>query len=170
MEDRPNCKEKKIELASWGKLQSSVLVSETEQLQWWSCGLSFRPLDTAHCRNGQWHFLLPGISLSFSSSTCYHHSILSSWLTFFKKSVCLNILIKCISVCLIPMEARKGHWIPWNWSTEADLPCGCWELNRALLEEQPMFLITSRFCPAWCLTFYVSSVSLWTLQGQCTVF
>lgn len=122
MEDRPNCKEKKIELASWGKLQSSVLVSETEQLQWWSCGLSFRPLDTAHCRNGQWHFLLPGISLSFSSSTCYHHSILSSWLTFFKKSVCLNILIKCISVCLIPMEARKGHWIPWNWSTEADLP------------------------------------------------
>jgi hypothetical protein len=28
---------------------------------------------------------------------------------------CMYIYL-CMCVCLMPMETRRGHWIPWNWS------------------------------------------------------
>lgn len=37
-------------------------------------------------------------------------------------------------VCLVPVEARRGHHSPWDWVIEGcALPCGCWESNPVLL-------------------------------------
>ena len=43
-------------------------------------------------------------------------------------------------VYIVPLEVRRGHWIPWNKWTE--LLCGCWELNPCPLQEQPVLLTT----------------------------
>jgi hypothetical protein len=33
---------------------------------------------------------------------------------------CLLLLLFCLHIChlhaLIPKEAKRGHWIPWDWS------------------------------------------------------
>jgi hypothetical protein len=35
----------------------------------------------------------------------------------------------------VTIKARRGHQIPWNWSTDGCDPlCGCWELNLGPLE------------------------------------
>lgn len=42
--------------------------------------------------------------------------------------------------CLVFMyiEFRRVHWVLRNWSHSCDLPCGCWELDLSLLEEQAL--------------------------------
>jgi hypothetical protein len=46
-------------------------------------------------------------------------------------------------VCLVPMEASRECWIPWNWSCRwLGVTVWTWELNLDLLEEQPMLLTT----------------------------
>lgn len=45
-------------------------------------------------------------------------------------------------VCLVPVEVRRGHQIPWTWDHGWLLaPCGCWELNPGLLQEQLVLLL-----------------------------
>lgn len=52
----------------------------------------------------------------------------------------LNHMYVCGSlVCLVTREARRGHWIPWDWSYRwlwAAMPCGCWESKSGFLEGQ----------------------------------
>lgn len=73
--------------------------------------------------------------------------------------MCMSVLPACVSVCLVSMEARRGHLIPWNWRHRwgCKLPCGCWELNVDPLEQlfwtaepsltlQRLNLITTKKC------------------------
>jgi hypothetical protein len=53
--------------------------------------------------------------------------------------MCLHAL----HACLVSKAARRGYWIPWNWSYIWS--CRCWELNSALSEEQPV-LSTTELC------------------------
>lgn len=50
----------------------------------------------------------------------------------------------CVSVYHMhaaPKEARRGHWLLWDWSYRCLFgPYGCWELNLGPLEEQPVVL------------------------------
>lgn len=49
------------------------------------------------------------------------------------------------SMHVVPAEARRGHWIPWNWSYTAvncKLPRGCWELNPEPLQKKQVLLTT----------------------------
>lgn len=41
--------------------------------------------------------------------------------------------------CLVPAEARGGHWIPWTGITDHSEP---WGLNPDSLQEQLVLLIT----------------------------
>jgi hypothetical protein len=62
--------------------------------------------------------------------------------------------------CLVPSEARRGHWIPWIWSYSFELPRWCWELNPGPLEEQPLlFLIAPSLKPIWLFFNYWSTVT-----------
>ncbi|EDM03620.1 rCG61510 [Rattus norvegicus] len=60
-------------------------------------------------------------------------------------------------MCLVTLEAKRGHWNPWNWRCE--LSRGSWEWNLGVLEDQPVPLITELslkplFCPqTLCLWF-----------------
>ena len=63
-----------------------------------------------------------------------------SWnfiLFIFLKKMYLFIMytVFCLSVCLL---ARRGHQISLQMAVSH--PCGCWELNSGLLEEQAMLL------------------------------
>lgn len=44
---------------------------------------------------------------------------------------------------VVPLEPRRGSWIPMSYSYE--LLLGCWEPNLCLLQEQPAFLATKLF-------------------------
>lgn len=47
----------------------------------------------------------------------------------------------CVPVHSVPIEARRGHWITWNWSyQQLGATMWCWELNVAALEEKPVLL------------------------------
>jgi hypothetical protein len=49
------------------------------------------------------------------------------------------------NTCAVSMEARRGHWIPWNWITDCyKSPGGCWTLNPGSSEEQPVHLTSSQ--------------------------
>lgn len=41
-------------------------------------------------------------------------------------------------VCLVPGEARRGHWVPQGVTGGYELLCRHWDLNLCLLEERPM--------------------------------
>lgn len=43
--------------------------------------------------------------------------------------------------CMVPVEAKRGHWILWNWSYYSCEPrCGCLLLNLGLLEDEQVLL------------------------------
>lgn len=48
----------------------------------------------------------------------------------------------CISdrvprICLVPEEARNGHWVVWTGVRDGrKLPCGCWQLNPGSPQKQ----------------------------------
>lgn len=47
-----------------------------------------------------------------------------------------------LCACLVFAEVRRGHWIPVTYIMDyCKLPCGCWDRNMGLLEEQQMLLI-----------------------------
>lgn len=49
---------------------------------------------------------------------------------------CLAYIYVCVPhVCLLPMEAKRGHQIPWYWGYRWKPPCACWELNRDFSEK-----------------------------------
>jgi hypothetical protein len=56
---------------------------------------------------------------------------------------CLACMYTCVYVCLVSMEARRGGWIPWNWSYSYEPLFWCWGLNPSPLEEQPVLLTTA---------------------------
>lgn len=67
--------------------------------------------------------------------------------------MCMGALFACMSVCcacLVPWEARKGVESPETGVADrCKMPCRCWELNPASLEEKPVVLITGpAFQPA----------------------
>lgn len=46
-----------------------------------------------------------------------------------------------VPVHSVPIEARRGHWITWNWSyQQLGATMWCWELNVAAMEEKPVLL------------------------------
>lgn len=55
----------------------------------------------------------------------------------------MNVLPACVYVHhkrAVPVEARKGLWVPWNWNyRQLWAPCGCWKPNPDPLQEQPVF-------------------------------
>lgn len=64
---------------------------------------------------------------SASAKTCWYMFIFPSIKTeqnpryfFFKKCIylclCVSMYVSAVHVCLVPEEARRGSWIPWNWS------------------------------------------------------
>lgn len=65
----------------------------------------------------------------------------------------LGVLPTCLAVhhvcvCLVQVEDRRDHWIPWTGIRGSSEPtCGCWESNPYPLEEQSMFLIAEAFSP-----------------------
>ena len=57
--------------------------------------------------------------------------------------MCLSVLptyVFVYCVCLVPIEARRGHQISWNWSYRwlYVSQCEYWEPNPGPLEEQPV--------------------------------
>lgn len=55
---------------------------------------------------------------------------------------CCSHVCKCTTCVPVPVEARGGCQVPWNWSTDSgEPPCRYWELNLDLLEEEPVLLI-----------------------------
>ena len=57
--------------------------------------------------------------------------------------MCLSVLptyVFVYCVCLVPIEARRGHQVPPNWiyGGGCQSPCRCWELNMGPLEKQPV--------------------------------
>lgn len=62
--------------------------------------------------------------------------------------MCVNVLSVCMSVyhhmhawC---SQIKRQCWNPWNWNSDGcELPCGSWEQNLGLLQEQTMLLILS---------------------------
>ena len=61
---------------------------------------------------------------------------------FVFKYLCAACMYTCPScLCLVPTEALRGHWIPWNWSYRCcEPPYGFWELNPSPLQEQLVLL------------------------------
>lgn len=59
--------------------------------------------------------------------------------------------------CLVSSEARRCHWIPWNWIYWLyELPCRCWKLNWGPLQEQRV-LLTSKPSPLQSLGIFKTS-------------
>lgn len=55
--------------------------------------------------------------------------------------------VPCLS--LVPMECRRGHWIPGNGVIDGcELPCENWELILNPLQQQPVRLNTKPTFPA----------------------
>lgn len=56
----------------------------------------------------------------------------------------LPFLPTCMTVyhkCVMPVEARGGSWIIWDWNYRCLCAAfGCWELNPGPLEEEPVLL------------------------------
>lgn len=75
---------------------------------------------------------------------------LKNILRFIFKYECFAWMYECVShVWLVPTEARRGHWISGNWSSDGCEPSSrSWELNPGPLEEHaqltPMH-ISSRY-------------------------
>lgn len=46
-----------------------------------------------------------------------------------------------MSACLVPWEAREGHWVPWDWSYRCCEPlCGFWKSNSNSPKEHQVLL------------------------------
>lgn len=58
--------------------------------------------------------------------------------------MCMNVLFLCMfvhCVCVVPVEANRGQWIPWKLNSKGcKLPCGWWMLNPGPQEEHPTLL------------------------------
>lgn len=91
--------------------------------------------------------------------------------------MCVDILTASMyaSVCLVPMEVRRQHWISWNWSYHCEIPCECWELNSGPLEELPVLLIAESsllflarfsFCKDTSQDFYRDYIDFWPILNQ----
>jgi hypothetical protein len=66
------------------------------------------------------------------------HFVLSLVVCFM--SVCFVCLCVCAPPCLVLVEVRSGHQIPWYFSKDdGESTCGCWELNQNPLQEQQIF-------------------------------
>lgn len=53
--------------------------------------------------------------------------------------MCFDYMYVCVpAVCLISLEARRGCLTPWHRSymDGYEPPCGCWDLDLGLLQEQ----------------------------------
>lgn len=63
--------------------------------------------------------------------------------------MCMDVLPSCMCTMymLVPPEARKGHWSPWNWSYRLESPCMWWESNLSPPEEQPVLLTAESPAP-----------------------
>jgi hypothetical protein len=53
----------------------------------------------------------------------------------------------CLPVCLCEGVGSAGMGV----TDSCELPCGCWELNPCLLEEQPVLLITEPSLQPLCI-------------------
>lgn len=84
-----------------------------------------------------WVFLEIIMKVSWSGNTNFRFILkylLCIWV------FCLHICL-CTTVFLVLTEARREHWIPWNWLLcICELLCGCWESNLSPQEEQPALL------------------------------
>ena len=61
----------------------------------------------------------------------------------------MSILPACMSVCMFGASGgqKRTEFPGTGVSDRYELPCGCWELNPGLLQEQPV-LLTSEASPA----------------------
>jgi hypothetical protein len=56
--------------------------------------------------------------------------------------MCVSVLLASVSVYhgyAGPIEVKRRHWNPWNWSCEA--PYGCRGVNSGPLQEQQVLLV-----------------------------
>lgn len=51
----------------------------------------------------------------------------------------VNVCVLCL--CLVHMEARRGHQIFENWSYRCGPSCECWELNSPLEQQQVLLTL-----------------------------
>jgi hypothetical protein len=42
-------------------------------------------------------------------------------------------------MCLVTLEVRRGHQMPWNWSDGGETPYRCWESNPGSLQKASAF-------------------------------
>jgi hypothetical protein len=45
------------------------------------------------------------------------------------------------------LGTRRGQQIPWNWTDDCELACGCYKLILGPLQEQPALVTTQRSGP-----------------------
>lgn len=91
---------------------------------------------------------------------------------------CMHMCAPC--VCLMPLEARRELWVPWNWVTGSCEPtCGYWGPNPSTLEEQRVFLTLFsaskgyeffEFKPGWRLhTRYIFTMKAFMVRRKMSV-
>lgn len=83
-----------------------------------------------------WALLFP---LYFTALCCLSYLIAHCIFTYIKDSVFKDLLILCVwmfclhvCTCLVPMGARRGHQIPWKWSSQMWW-ASAWVLAQALM-------------------------------------
>jgi hypothetical protein len=78
--------------------------------------------------------------VSLEPNRGHYGDLRADWGLFAENKVVTEHVYVCLSAMCVPVstEARKGHWIPWNWSYwQMRAVClGCWELNSGPLEEK----------------------------------
>jgi hypothetical protein len=81
--------------------------------------------------------------------------------------VFIGILPACLSMRHVGghTEARRGCQIPWDSNyRRCELPCGCWELNSGLIEEQQM-LLTFPVSLFYFILFFIFGFSRQSFSG-----
>jgi hypothetical protein len=74
---------------------------------------------------------------SVISQVVWFHKYFHVWFFLKKRFNILHVWVFCI--CLVLMEDRGGHWIPWNWSN-CKLICGLKDPSPGSLEEEQVLL------------------------------
>lgn len=55
--------------------------------------------------------------------------------------VCMYMFAPHDHMCVVPVEARRVHWVLWTMVTgSCELSCACWEPTLGPRQEQPVLL------------------------------
>ena len=81
--------------------------------------------------------------------------------------MCIGVFVAYMSVPGARGQKRTSEpQSPWNKSYSCEPPCGYWELNPGLLEEQPVLLATQQLSSPLLLAISVNTV-LTVVIGLC---